>query len=114
MTIPDPDPGELFTDMNTQIFGQVNPPPGASPTMRGFVQSYAAEAVRNPHVSYDLKAVMHYFTPSRCRCSVAWRAVRGLRSAARFGTMPTWPNRFFVHTATAADLENNEPMRLFK
>ncbi len=39
--MPDPDPGELFADINMQIFG-VNGRPGIDPpTMSGFVDNYA-------------------------------------------------------------------------
>src|SRR5262249_10535410 len=40
MSIPDPDPGELFTDMNTQLFGQPTAPVPAIPSMSGFVRNY--------------------------------------------------------------------------
>src|ERR1700751_1835571 len=39
MRIPDPDPGELWTDMNTQLFGQPNVgSPAPVPSMDGFVK----------------------------------------------------------------------------
>src|ERR1039458_7290592 len=39
MRIPDPDPGELWTDINTQLFGSPNAPiPGSVPGMNGFVK----------------------------------------------------------------------------
>src|SRR6266478_974039 len=38
MSITDPDPGELFTDMNVQLFGSAT---GAgAPKMGGFVENY--------------------------------------------------------------------------
>ncbi|WP_460773962.1 alkaline phosphatase family protein [Microbacterium sp. GXF7504] len=58
MCSPDPDPGETYPHVNTQLFGTVDPPenahawkhgikppyntpaPGAKPTMAGFVQDY--------------------------------------------------------------------------
>src|ERR1019366_2193680 len=38
--IPDPDPGELFTDMNTQLFGAL---PTAAASMSGFVENYMSQ-----------------------------------------------------------------------
>ena len=41
MRIPDPDPGELWTDINAQLFGTANvPTPAPTPTMDGFVKNY--------------------------------------------------------------------------
>ncbi len=106
MSIPSPDPGELWTDINQQIFGTAQPPPGAAPTMQGFVRNYLAQ-VPAPATP---AAVMHYFTPEQvpvistlarefavCDC---WHAAAPCQ---------TWPNRFFVHTATANGHENNAP-----
>jgi phospholipase C len=36
MRIPNPDPGELWTDINMQLFGNSAPAPGQRPTMVGF------------------------------------------------------------------------------
>lgn len=106
MTIPAPDPGELWTDINQQIFGAALPSPAAAATMRGFVQNYGAQAPAPAAPS----AVMHYLTPEQvpvisslarefavCDC---WHAAAPCQ---------TWPNRFFVHTATANGYENNAP-----
>src|SRR5476649_2316701 len=44
MSIPSPDPGELFSqDMNAQLFGAGNPATG-TPTMNGFVINYGGQA----------------------------------------------------------------------
>jgi len=45
MTMPDPDPGELFVDMNYQLFEDYFPAPGARPTMGGFVRNYQNQAI---------------------------------------------------------------------
>jgi phospholipase C len=43
MRIPDPDPGELWTDINSQLFSNAaGPRPGQSPSMDGFVRNYLA------------------------------------------------------------------------
>ncbi len=76
--IPDPDPGELFDDIRTQINGLGaggSPAPGP-PAMSGFVDNY----VRQPATAADPYPVMHYFgiraqmgprsfiaVPARCR-----------------------------------------------
>jgi phospholipase C len=62
--IPDPDPGELFTeDMNVQLFGLDGTPNDDPPAMTGFVDNY----VRQPPTDapHDPRAVMHYFTPKQ-------------------------------------------------
>ena len=45
MTIPTPDPGESFVDMNYQLFGSYMPPSKAEPTMGGFVRNYNNQSV---------------------------------------------------------------------
>ena len=60
--IPTPDPGELFIDMNQQLFGTPAPthtPPAGPPTMQGFAANYAVQTDTPP---YDPRAVMHHFT----------------------------------------------------
>src|SRR5215469_15432068 len=62
MRIPDPDPGELWTDINTQLFGASDAPnPWQTPSMNGFVKNYLEQKRLNPSASYDPKSVMHYF-----------------------------------------------------
>ena len=63
MTIPDPDPGELFTDMNVQLFGLGGAPGAQPPAMSGFVNNYARQPAGD--LPYDPKAPMHYFTPDQ-------------------------------------------------
>ena len=65
MRIPNPDPGELWTDINMQLFGNPAPVPGQRPTMLGFVQNYLAQQQLNPQQTYDPKSVMHYFAPAQ-------------------------------------------------
>jgi len=109
MSTPDPDPGELFTDINMQIFGDSHPAAGAKPNMSGFVKNYMAQAAVNPG-AYDPSAIMHYFTPDQV--PVISALARQFAASDRwFAAAPcqTWPNRFFVHTATAHGYENNSP-----
>ncbi len=100
--IPDPDPGELFTDIAVQIGGLG----GASP-MGGFVDSYMRQpgtAPRNP------RAVMHYFTPGQLPVLSTLATAFGV-SDRWFASAPcqTWPNRFFTHCGTAGGWVNNAP-----
>jgi len=109
MSIPDPDPGELWKDINMQIFESETVPAGANPTMGGFVKSYLAQAAVAPG-NYDPNRVMNYFTSEQV--PVISRLARQFAVCDRwFASAPcqTWPNRFFVHAGTANGYENNEP-----
>lgn len=105
MTIPDPDPGELFTDMNEQLFGYGAPATGV-PSMSGFVTNYA----RQQGVTPDPSAVMHHFTPDQVPVLSGLAKAFGVSDRWHASTpCQTWPNRFFVHTATAGGWVNNDP-----
>lgn len=111
MTIPDPDPGERWLDMNEQIYGSPDvpvPPPSPAP-MNGFVKNYLTQQHNAPG-SFALKNIMHYFTPAQL--PVLSALAGGFAVSDRwFASAPcqTWPNRFFVHAATAFGYENNYP-----
>jgi phospholipase C len=111
MRIPNPDPGELWTDINTQLFGGPSAPrPGQVPTMDGFVRNYLVQQPLNPTETYDPKSVMHYFTPEQA--PVLSTLAKQFAVCDRwFASAPcqTWPNRWFVHAATADGHENNNP-----
>src|ERR1700738_2276671 len=110
LSIPDPDPGELWEDINTQLFGTPTVPnPAPAPTMGGFVKNYLSQALKAPG-NYDAKAVMHYFRPEQV--PVISELARQFAVCDRwFASAPcqTWPSRFFAHTATANGYENNDP-----
>lgn len=101
MALPTPDPGELFDDINHQLFGAQ--PPLEKPSMQGFTLNYA----KNGGNPLD---IMHCFEPSQ---------VPALSALARsyavcdywYASAPcqTWPNRFFLHAATAGGYQNNSP-----
>jgi len=109
MTIPKPDPGEHFVDMNVQLFGLGGLPhadPLPPPPMSGFVDNYMQQpAASDP---YSPNAPMHYYT---------WDQVPVISQLARsfavsdqwHASVPcqTWPNRFFVHTAMAGGYVDN-------
>src|SRR5262250_2432852 len=110
MRIPDPDPGELWTDINTQLFEMPNVgSPAPIPTMGGFVKNYVNQPA-DAGQTFDPKNVMHYFTPKQV--PVISRLARQFAVCDRwFASAPcqTWPNRWFVHAATADGHENNDP-----
>jgi phospholipase C len=108
--IPDPDPGELFTDIQMQIRGLANGNGTLNPgfTMGGFVDNYVRQKATNP--APDAQSIMHYFTPEQV--PVISQLARSFGVSDRwFASAPcqTWPNRFFVHTGTAAGYVNNSP-----
>ena len=113
MSIPDPDPGELWTDMNTQLFGRPDvPTPAPVPTMDGFIANYIAQTGEPPQ-NYVAKNIMHYFTEDQV--PVISKLAKGFAVCDRwYASAPcqTWPNRWFVHTATADGYQNNEPIHL--
>lgn len=101
MWLPEPDPGELFVDINEQLFGAG--PVSGTPSMSGFTTNY----IKRGGNAAD---IMHGFSPEQ---------VPAISALARsyavcdhwYAATPcqTWPNRFFVHTATAGGYENNSP-----
>jgi phospholipase C len=105
--IPDPDPGELFLqDMNIQLFGLNGTPNSAPPPMSGFVDNY----LRQPPgpTPIDPKAVMHFFTEKQVPVISSLAKSFGV-SDQWYASAPcqTWPNRFFVHAATADGYVDN-------
>jgi phospholipase C len=112
--IPDPDPGELFTDIQMQIGGltadaEANSP---EPAMGGFVDNYMRQPPPDPKTdpAPDPAAVMHYFTPDQV--PVLSQLARAFGVSDRWhasAPCQTWPNRFFAHTATANGYVNNSP-----
>jgi phospholipase C len=111
---PDPDPGELFTDITVQISGltaEGTLNTGAA-TMGGFVDNYMRQPPRDPRTdpAPDPAAVMHYFTPDQV--PVISQLARAFGVSDRWhasAPCQTWPNRFFVHAATANGYVNNSP-----
>ncbi|GAA4996595.1 alkaline phosphatase family protein [Yinghuangia aomiensis] len=125
MDTPDPDPGEEYQHLNTQLFGIVDPPDnrgvpaeqmtppynapaeaGLVPTMDGFVADYisavTAETGRQP--SYDQYAqIMTGYTPAQM--PVLSALARGFATFDHwFCEVPsqTFTNRSFFHAGTAS------------
>jgi phospholipase C len=104
-TIPDPDPGELFADMNTQLFGAPLRQDTLA-TMSGFAQSYATQPGKG---IYAPSAVMHYFTPEQVPVISALATAFGVCDQWHASApCQTWPNRFFAHTGTSLGCVNNK------
>jgi phospholipase C len=114
MSIPDPDPGELYVDINQQLFGLapsvsatavVTPSAASTPGMNGFVANYLLQG-GNP-VPQD---IMHYFLPQQLPVlSTLAKAFAVCDQWHASAPCQTWPNRFFVHTGTANGYVNNAP-----
>ena len=107
MTIPSPDPGELFADINTQLFGLNGTANDLPPPMSGFADNYARQTSEPP---YDPRQVMHYFTPKQVpMISQLARQFAVCDQWHASAPNQTWPNRFFAHCATAGGYVNNSP-----
>lgn len=104
--IPDPDPGEPFTDISEQLFGQGGVPGIRVPPMSGFVDNYMAQKSADPPPL--AASIMHYFTAGQVPVISALARAFGV-SDQWYASAPcqTWPNRFFAHTGTAGGYTDN-------
>lgn len=109
MSVPTPDPGELFIDINMQLFGLNGKAGTAPPTMDGFVNNYVRQT-EQLQGSYLPQSIMHYYLPAQLPV-LSELASSFAVCDQWFASAPcqTWPNRFFLHTATAGGYENNSP-----
>lgn len=107
MTVPDPDPGELFTDIAMQIHGK----PGFASPMGGFVDNYMSQPKSATPPSPG--AVMHYFTQAHVP-AISQLARAFAVSDRWFASAPcqTWPNRLFAHTGSAGGDVNNTALHV--
>jgi len=122
LSVPNPDPGELWQDINVQIFGSGQlhedepypPRDGAVADMSGFVYSYT-DPKRPSRAGNDARQIMSRYKPDRDVPALATLARQFAVCDSWFASAPcqTWPNRFFVHTGTADGYENNNPKALF-
>src|SRR5690349_2159137 len=92
---PEIDPGEVFTHVNTQLFGG-NPPPNTQGL--GYLTDYT-NVVQG---KIDPNIIMQCFDPSVVSCTQAI-AQQFAICDEWFCSVPsqTWPNRSFVHAATS-------------
>ncbi|MCZ4102588.1 alkaline phosphatase family protein [Streptomyces sp. H39-C1] len=136
MDTPNPDPGEEYTHVNTQLFGTIDPPsnrgtlsehmtapfnlpadPHANPTMNGFVTDYisafTAECGIQP--TYEQYAqIMQGYTNEQM--PVISTIARGFATFDHwFAEVPsqTFTNRSFFHAATASGFVVNSPYSNF-
>ncbi|MGD9617809.1 MAG: alkaline phosphatase family protein [Alphaproteobacteria bacterium] len=107
--LPDPEPGELFEDVNVQLFGLEGDPDG-QPDMSGFVDNYARQPW--PWTPEDPSGIMHYFLPSQVPIISRLALDFGV-SDRWYASTPseTWPNRYFAHCGTAGGHVNNSMNR---
>ncbi|HEX4172977.1 MAG TPA: alkaline phosphatase family protein, partial [Acetobacteraceae bacterium] len=108
MTIPDPDPGELFEDISMQIYGLH---PDGMPRMNGFVDNYMRQPSNGKPP--EPRAVMHYFSPEQLPVLSTLGRSFGV-SDRWFASAPceTWPNRLFAHTGQSGGLVDNAAIPL--
>lgn len=109
MSIPAPDPGELWNDINMQIFGLDGKPGNPNPPMNGFVNNYVGQ--KNDPGPYLPESIMHYYTPEQLPVlSALAKEFAVCDEWHASAPCQTWPNRFFLHCATANGYENNSPI----
>lgn len=103
--VPDPDPGEDFNDMTTQIFGTPNPLPFINrANMSGFLKDYTGIAGVQ-----SAGQIMQSYSPEQV--PVLSQLARSFAVSDRwFASVPcqTWPNRGFVHTGSSDGHINND------
>jgi len=131
MDTPNPDPGEEYQHVNTQLFGIVEPgsnrgrladkmtapfnapAPGRVPTMDGFVADYISAfwAERGRQPTYDeYSQIMAGYTPEQI--PVLSSLARGFATFDHwFAEVPsqTFTNRSFFHAASASGFVVNAP-----
>ncbi|MEU1188427.1 alkaline phosphatase family protein [Streptomyces sp. NPDC005859] len=135
MDTPNPDPGEEYQHINTQLFGIIDPegnrgvlaeqmtapfnapPGGRTPTMDGFVTDYisafTAEMGRQPKY-HEYAQIMAGYTPEQP--PVLSTLARGFATFDHwFAEVPsqTFTNRSFFHAAQSSGFVVNAPYRTF-
>ena len=135
MDTPNPDPGEEYQHVNTQLFGLIDPPSnrgtladrmaapynapadGEAPTMDGFVADYIsafwAETGRQPGYE-EYAQIMTGYTPEQM--PVLSALARGFATFDHwFAEVPTqtFANRSFFHAASSSGFVVNSPYASF-
>jgi phospholipase C len=105
--VTDPSPGHSLDDATLQIFGQRRVPDPPVPTNSGFVLSYSEQpgSGGRPLGPVAGRAIMQCLDPSLVPV-VSALAQNFVVCDRWFSSVPgpTWPNRFFLHAATANGL----------
>jgi phospholipase C len=111
-TLPNPDPGELFDDMNEQIYGSSDT--SGSEKMDGFVWNYVQQPPEYPSGSSDPvdaepQNVMHCYQPDQVPVTKAL-AQGYMTSDVWFASGPvqTFMNRVFAHCGTPSVGKNGQ------
>src|SRR5215831_7920976 len=136
MNVPDPDSGEDFPHVNTQLFGVIDPPgnrcvlpelmtapfnapadPAAVPTMDGFVADYisafTAQKLRQPTYQ-EYAQIMTGYTPEQV--PVISAIARGFATFDHWHSdvpSQTFTNRSFYHAASSSGFVVNAPYENF-
>jgi phospholipase C len=109
MTMPYPDPGELFADMNYQIFG--NQAGTGTETMQGFVENYLEQPASPDKVSPIAQNIMQYYAPGPDGnipiTSMLAQAYAVSDQWFASGPVQTLANRIFAHCATPSRYQEN-------
>ncbi len=104
--MPYPDPGELFDDMNEQIFGTADPEPDSVPNMQGFAWNYCKQPGAplyegGPLKMPDPRDIMQYYTegavPMTSFLAKQFAVCDGWFAS---GPVQTLANRIFAHCGT--------------
>ena len=105
--VTDPSPGHSLDDATVQIFGQRQLPDPPVPTNNGFVLSYSEQPGSNgrPIGPAAGKTIMQCLDPNLVPV-ISSLAQNFVVCDRWFSSLPgpTWPNRFFLHAATANGL----------
>jgi phospholipase C len=107
-SLPEADPGELYDDMNMQIYGLH---PDGTPRMDGFVDNYMRQPVSDTPL--DPRSIMHCFVPDQL--PVLSQLAQSFGVADQwFASAPceTWPNRLFVHAGQSGGQTDNAAIPL--
>ena len=104
--VTDPGPGHEFEDVNEQLFGDRAASDTKTPTNSGFVLNYSRQKDAQGRRLGDLgRGIMHGLDPALV--PVITTLARSFVVCDRWFCSipgPTWPNRFFLHAATANGL----------
>jgi phospholipase C len=109
MTMPYPDPGELFADMNDQIFGNQS---GTGPeTMQGFVLNYLQQLPSPDGAAPIAQNIMQYYAPGPNGnipiTSMLAQAYAVSDQWFASGPVQTLANRIFAHCATPSRYQDD-------
>ena len=119
MIMPYPDPGELFNDMNEQIFGccpsiqyAAGECPDTGPAlMNGFVSNYLRQPASPDGVPPIANHIMQYYAPGPTgNVPISSALARAYAVSDRWfasGPVQTLANRFFTHCATPSTYIEN-------